>query len=205
MTPFLRLPPAYCCCLLLLAILSGCAAPKSYVVLLPKEGEPPGEVVVSTLEGSQVLNQPWEKVEIRNDLVPPGKPERVGEMNAQSEVLKVLSALPPQPVHFVLFFHFNSTELTAQSQRLLPEIVRCVQQRPAAEVIIVGHTDTVASEPYNYDLATRRARKVLNLLQKMGAAPLRVDLLSRGECELKVQTPDQTSESCNRRAEVTVR
>jgi len=190
---------------LLVAVVSGCAAPQSYVVLLPKDGHSSGEVVVTTSKGQTVLSQPWQKTEIEGNDAQPSKPALVDDPATRSEVLNVLSALPAQPARFVLYFHGNSVQLMAKSRHVLDDIMKVLRERPAPELSIVGHTDTVASESYNFELGRRRGEHVLALLKKMGAAPVRVDVTTRGECELLVQTPDRTAEPCNRRVEVTVR
>ena len=44
--------------------IAGCSGPKSHVVLLPDNGNPSGEVLVTNTHGSQVLNRSWQTTEV---------------------------------------------------------------------------------------------------------------------------------------------
>ena len=46
----------------------------------------------------------------------------------------LLSALPPAPQHFILYFRFESDELTAESRALVPDILRAVKDRPVPKL-----------------------------------------------------------------------
>lgn len=189
-------------CLLGALALSGCAAPQSYVILLPQNGET-GEVTVTNAKGSQVLNRSWQKTEMGED-VRPSAPVQLNEKAVQAELSKVLTALPAPPVRFLLFFPLDSVELTPDSEPLLPEIVKSLKQREPAKISIVGHTDTTGSEAYNERLGRQRAEAILARLRSFGTDPVLVDTVSKGKSEPLVSTPDQTPEPRNRRAEITV-
>ena len=200
----LRRHLSLCCCLFLTIMLSGCCGPKSYVVLLPKDGQVSGEVTVTNAQGSQMLNRSWQKTEIAGADSPPGAPVQADEKAAQAEFSKVLAALPAPAIHFLLYFRLDSTELMPDSRLLLPEIVKSVQQRRPARLSITGYTDSAGTEAYNYQLGRLRAEAVLAQLKSLGADPVLVDTDSRGKSELLVKTPDQSLEPRNRRAEVTI-
>lgn len=189
-------------CLLGAIALSGCAAAKSYVILLPQDGET-GEVTVTNAKGSQVLNRSWQKTEMGAD-APPSAPVQLNAKALQAELSTVLTALPAPPLRFLLFFQLDSVELTPDSQPLLPEIVKSLKEREPAKISIVGHTDTMGSDAYNERLGRRRAEAVLARLRSLGTDPVLVDTLSKGKSEPLVSTPDQTPEPRNRRAEITV-
>ena len=73
------------------------------------------------------------------------------------------------------------------------------------EVAIVGHTDTVGSSAYNRDLSARRAASVADELVARGTNVRTledVELVSRGENDLAVQTGDGVREQMNRRVEI---
>jgi len=184
-------------------LISGCAGEKSRIVLLP--GDHPGEVTVTNAQGSQVLNHSWQSVEIAG---PHGRPESPVELDktaVQDDFSEVLSAMPSSPVHYMIFFKLDSIEIMPESRLLLPEIAKTINNRHPAQLSIVGHTDTVDSVEYNYRLGLLRARTVAKLLTALGAAPVSVEITSRGKTDLLVKTPDQTLEPRNRRAEVTIR
>jgi len=205
--------------LLVALLLSGCAAPKpvivpppeaaaprkSMIVLLPEGDKVSGEVTVTNANGSEVLNQSWQAVEIAGIQDGPGKPVVLQDAAVQDQFGAVLAATPAPPVHYLLYFKVNCAELLPESRLLLPEIARVVQERSPAALSIVGHTDSVGSVKYNYGLGLKRAAAVAELLAREGAAPASVETSSRGKSDLKVKTPDQTPEPRNRRAEVSIR
>jgi outer membrane protein OmpA-like peptidoglycan-associated protein len=189
------------CCLAGTVLLSGCAGPKTMVVLLPEDGKVSGEVSVTTPQGTQLLNQSWQAAEIPG----PAKPVVLDEKTVRDSFAQVLAARPLPAVHYTLYFQLDSVELIPDSQQLLPEIVKVINERQPAELVVVGHTDTVDSVEYNHQLGLRRAAAVVTLLKSLGAVPAISDTSSRGKTELLVPTADQTLEPRNRRAEVSVR
>ena len=116
-----------------------------------------------------------------------------------------LSALPPAPRHFTLYFLFESDELTDESRALLPEIQNTVKERSVAEVVVVGHTDTMGTPQANYELGLKRATTVRDLLVMAGFDGATIEVTSHGEAELLIRTPDETPEPRNRRVEISVR
>jgi outer membrane protein OmpA-like peptidoglycan-associated protein len=175
------------------------------VVLLPESGGHGSEVVVVNSHGSQVLSRPWQAVEIADKSERPASPVVLDEAKVQGIFGKVLSAMPAPPAHYMIFFKLDSAEIMPDSRRLLPEILKAINERQPAELSVVGHTDTVESTEYNYHLGLLRANAVVALLKSLGAAPKYVTTFSRGKSDLLVKTGDQVLEPRNRRAEVTVR
>lgn len=192
-------------CLLMLVLLSGCAAQKSVIVLLPEDGKVSGAITVENTQGSQLLNQSWQSLEIAGPEGRPTRPVVLDEKAVRDEFGKVMAAMPLQPAHFLLFYKQGSAELIPDSQRLLPTIVTAIKERHPAQLSVVGHTDTMGTPEFNYQLGLLRATSLVDLLVSLGAAPARVDTSSRGNNDLLVKTADQIPEPRNRRAEVTVR
>jgi outer membrane protein OmpA-like peptidoglycan-associated protein len=117
----------------------------------------------------------------------------------------VISALPPPPVHFTLYFKFESDELTDESRALLPQILNTVKQRAIPEVLVIGHTDTMGAPRANFDLGMNRATAVFRILIQVGFDPDTIEIRSHGESDPLVKTPDETPEARNRRVEISVR
>jgi outer membrane protein OmpA-like peptidoglycan-associated protein len=175
------------------------------VVLLPDpEGGTVGRVTVSTPSGSVDLVAPRDSTRIVVNR-PPSPVTPISEAEVTRIFGDALAALPPPPRHFVLYFRFESDELTDQSRALLPEILESVKNRPAPDVVVIGHTDTTGASERNYQLGLRRAHMIRNLLVANGLDPSFVDETSHGEANLLVPTKDETSEPRNRRVEITVR
>lgn len=204
---FRRLVPFLCC--LVIVLLSGCAAQKSVtqksvIILLPEDGKVSGEVTVVNAQGSQVLNRSWQSVEIAGAQGLPGAVVQE-ETTVRGVFGGVMSAMPLQPAHFLLYYKQGGTELRPESQLLLPAIVKAIKERHPAHLIVVGHTDTMGTAEFNYQLGLRRATSLSELLASLGAAPAGIETSSRGNADLLVKTPDQTPEPRNRRVEVTIR
>jgi outer membrane protein OmpA-like peptidoglycan-associated protein len=117
----------------------------------------------------------------------------------------VIATLPPPPLHFTLYFRFDSEELTDDSRKLVQEVLKSVKAQPVPDVIVIGHTDTTGSQTSNFELGLRRANAVRGLLIEAGLSASAIDASSHGELELLVPTANDVFEPKNRRVEITVR
>jgi outer membrane protein OmpA-like peptidoglycan-associated protein len=130
---------------------------------------------------------------------------KLSEADVEKIFGEALSALPPPPRQFTLFFRFESDELTDQSQALIPEILAAVKEHAVQDVVVIGHTDTMGTQQANFGLGLKRAMMVRNLLVKAGLDGSTIDVTSVGELDLLVKTPDETPEPRNRRVDIAVR
>ena len=188
---------SYCAFLLLALLLGGCA-PKSYVVLIPSPDGSVGEVVVKGQKGEQVLTKAGQAGSLD------GSALQVEDKQIKQDFGDAMAALPKIPVRFLLYFKTGTT-LTAESESLLPKIVVDAKIRPAVDISVIGHTDTLYTDPYNNQLALKRATKVSELLTQSGLKANSITIESHGKRNLLVQTPDNTWEPRNRRVEVSIR
>ena len=130
---------------------------------------------------------------------------KLSEQDVQRIFGEALSALPPAPRRFTLFFRFESDALTDQSQALIPQILEAVNQHLVKDVVVIGHTDTMGTQEANFALGLKRAVMVRNLLVEAGLDGSAIDVTSVGELDPVVKTPDETPEPRNRRVEIAVR
>ena len=199
------LPPALIAGLLVVA----CASHRNLVVVLPEANGHVGAVVVHAEDSSAVLGTAYAAAAPRRNAA---HPLRAGAMNAR-KVKRIfgntLAALPAAPTSRTLFFENDSLSLTPQSESDLRALLESIKTRKAVEIVITGHTDTVGTDVYNDELSRERADAVkltlLPILKEYGVDAGSVISVGRGKRELLVQTPDQTAEPRNRRAEITVR
>jgi outer membrane protein OmpA-like peptidoglycan-associated protein len=152
-----------------------------------------------------VLDQPGQATRVAAPDQAPEPPKPIDDAELRRLFGDALAVQPGEPGRFVLYFKGDSDELTAESQALLPDIVRDVRVRRAGDVGIVGHTDTVGTREYNYRLGLRRAVRVAALLAALGVDRSLLDTTSHGEDELLVPTADGVDEPKNRRVEITIR
>ncbi len=193
---------------ILLAVTS-CATPKSYVVLMDNADGTVGKLAVSGTkaeasgENSDVL---LSKSRTGVDL--DGKantPYAVDENRIKKDFGEAIAIQPPLPVSFMLYYKAGGTELTDESQALIPKIVETARKHPAPDVSVIGHTDTMGDSEFNEQIGLQRARSVAELIKKAGIQVNDLTIASHGERNLLVATPDNTSEPKNRRVEITVR
>ena len=109
---------------------------------------------------------------------------------------------PRPPKQFIVFFGFNKSNLSAEAQRVVSEAAAAAKQFGSAEIVVVGHTDTVGSPSYNMRLSLRRAGAVKAELSNNGIKPSMIETSGKGEAELMVQTGDGVKEPQNRRATI---
>jgi peptidoglycan-associated lipoprotein len=195
-----------------LVALGGCASapaepsfsrePGSYVVLLPGDDGHTGAVTVSNAQGTALLDRPMQAVEIDGASI---RPTEVSEKQIERDFAGALAARPAPVEVFRLYFRTGEAALTPASERLIAEILDATRRRPAADVSIIGHTDTEGNAPSNERLGLERARWVAALLARRGLHAQEITIASHGERNPLVPTPDETREARNRRVEVIVR
>ena len=190
------------CALALCASLAACT-PTTRVTLLPQADGSASGVVVTTREGQQVLNQPFQVAEV-------ARSGNIGTATTSAEQLRqshpqLLAQRPPAPERFVLEFEPGTSLLTADSQARLADIVARAQARSGGEIVVTGHTDRQGSLEANDKLSLERAQAIRTLLIERGFKSELIDAVGRGEREPVVPTDDEVAEPRNRRAELLVR
>lgn len=199
--------------LLLVLAAAGCVPKKAQtpqpvkpdlIVLLPDPGKTTaGRAFVSNDKGRVDLDEAGAAVIVSRGEAPHSVP--LESKDVQRKFADALASLPPSPQHFVLYFRFDSEELTDDSRRLVQDVLVAVKLRPDPEVVAIGHTDTTGTQSKNVELGLRRANAVRALLIEAGLTPEAVAVRSHGEGALLVHTADGVFEPRNRRVEITVR
>jgi outer membrane protein OmpA-like peptidoglycan-associated protein len=181
------------------------SAGQTLAVLLPDPGDGAvGRAVVSGNNASIELAAARESTSVALTQSP--APVTVmSEADVKRIFGDALAALPPAPQHFMLYFRFESEELTDESHALMPQILQAVKDQPFPDVAVVGHTDTTGTRSGNFELGLRRARAIRARLVEAGVAAPVIDVSSHGEVDLLVKTADDVLEPRNRRVEITVR
>jgi len=177
---------------------------QSQVVLLPDPGaETVGRATVTNAAGTAELDVARASVTTSS-----GKPPTVTILTA-ADVTRLfgdlLSTLPPPPQQFLLYFRFESDELTEKSRALFPKILEALEKRPFPDLAVVGHTDTTGSSASNFELGLKRANAIRNLLVGAGVSANVIEVTSHGEADLLIKTADNVLEPRNRRVEITIR
>ena len=172
-------------------------------VLLPGADGKTGALVVTSEGREQTLRTANAAVKIGT----PGAIETATATPAEITAAfgTALTAQPPRPTSFLLYFPLDSDELTPESQRTIGAILADIGKRPAPEVVVIGHTDTVGTDEYNDRLSLQRAERIRTRLIGRGIKDDSIQANGRGKRELLVPTADQVAEPKNRRVEIVVR
>ncbi|WP_228892788.1 OmpA family protein [Pseudoduganella aquatica] len=179
------------------------SGPKERITLLPSQDGRASAVVVTSSKGEALLDQPYQSAAVDGAavlLVGAGNPADI-----QQRYREQLAALPQRAAVFMLFFETGGDTLVPESAARLPQIKAELAARPAAEVLVIGHTDRVDTMAFNDALSLKRAESVKRWLVEGGVPADAIAVSGRGERELAVQTADGKAEQANRRVEVRVR
>ncbi len=188
----------------LLLTLAACAGQNRFVLLEEEDGSV-GAITVQNQGGSQTIERAGEGTQVASAEAPPSAPEAVSEEEIEQTWGAALQASPLKPRSFLLYFITGTDILTEESRRHLPDILASIQEYPAPEVSVTGHTDTVGRAESNARLALDRAEAIRAELLRVGIDRALISVTSHGESNPLVATPDETDEPRNRRVEVTVR
>lgn len=188
--------------LLVLAAAFGCGGHDRTVLLPDRQGHP-GALVVRTEKGEALLDQPYRAADVRADGLIETKVLDAETVHRQFR--GALSAQPPRPVSYTLYFIADKNELTPESKPVMDQIRTELSRRPFPEITVIGHTDSVGSAAYNDSLSLKRAETMRQMLIEAGISPNLISVAGRGSRERIVKTEDGVPEPRNRRVEISVR
>jgi outer membrane protein, adhesin transport system len=118
----------------------------------------------------------------------------------------VRSPAPPARVNLSAdaLFDFDQHALKDEGRRALDDLYDRIKNVDIDLVLIVGHTDSIGSEPYNDRLSLRRANSVRNYLVSRGADSARIRTEGRGETQPIADNATEEGRARNRRVEVQI-
>jgi peptidoglycan-associated lipoprotein len=102
----------------------------------------------------------------------------------------------------VVYFAFDSSEITSQAAGVLNQHAGLLSSNPAAGVVIAGHTDERGSREYNIALGERRAQAARDYLAAQGVAVNNIRVISYGEERPAAAGTTEDAYAQNRRAEL---
>ena len=183
--------------------LGACSGPREHFAVLANASGETGRMVITPNKGATItLDKVTAAVSVKRG---EAAPTPMTQQALQKQYGAALDAQPKAPVRFTLYFVEGGDELTPESANDMDRVWTEVKQRPAPDVLVVGHTDRVGSVEDNDRLALRRAEKIRTQLLSGDLASDAVNASGRGEREPLVPTPDETEEPRNRRVEIIVR
>ena len=111
---------------------------------------------------------------------------------------------PSYVTYYVVFFEFDSSELSGAAMQTLGEAATTAMEMRPYKILIRGHTDRAGPDAYNMKLSERRALSVASYLIENGAGRFVIHAEGLGESEPIAKTSDNVADGRNRRAEVSL-
>ena len=133
--------------------------------------------------------------------------DQIQAANDEKTIIKV-QQIPLEPKQHVMEevleirFDFDKSTIKPEYEELIRQLATATQNNKNIKVSVVGHTDTMGTNDYNYALGGRRAEAVQKMLIKYGIPASQIVAVSAGEEGLAVQTGDGVANAANRRVRV---
>ena len=102
-------------------------------------------------------------------------------------------------------FDVGSAAIKPQLRAVLDPFVTSLQGDPAAQITVVGHTDSTGSDALNNRLSVERADSVRDYIVTRGVATNRVTTAGRGDREPVADNNTESGRAKNRRVEIFLR
>jgi outer membrane protein OmpA-like peptidoglycan-associated protein len=181
----------------------GCS-PKSTVVLLESK-KVNNSVLVSTNKGEAKLNQVGAYVDLVDKDSAPKKVKTMSKSEIESRFAKALATTPLKPLSYIVYFKFDSTELTEPSKAILQEALEKIKERSPCTVDVIGHTDTLGSSQLNQKISLERAQSIESIIKQQKLEVVSLVAKGFGEEDLLVQTKNNKAEPRNRNVEIFIK
>ncbi|MDR2685660.1 MAG: OmpA family protein [Rickettsiales bacterium] len=130
------------------------------------------------------------------------KEEQETEITLKIQQIPVESNQTIMEEVFEVKFDFDKFDVSPQYREIIKKLATAANANKNMKISVVGHTDTVGSEAYNYALGGKRADAVRRLLVKYGIPGDQIVSVSSGMKDLKVQTGPGVKNRENRRVRV---
>lgn len=101
-------------------------------------------------------------------------------------------------------FEFNSADLMESSFPELDRVIQLLKDNPDIHIEIMAHTDDVGSDKYNYVLADKRAKSVVEYMVINGVDAERLVAKGYGEQQPLVPNTSDANRTINRRVEMKI-
>lgn len=189
----------------IILVVSGCATRGNLFVLVPDPEGKVGSLSVTTEAGTATLDQSREYLSIASAASAPREGKVLKEQKIEKVFGDALSAVPPRPERYLVYFQTGSSEPNAEFPKLLLEAVSEIRARDSRDVSVNGHADRTGTPQQNMTLSLERANRVADALAAEGVNPDILTVDYHGEGDPVVPTEDDVDEPRNRRVEIIVR
>ncbi|MCU0445508.1 MAG: OmpA family protein [Microscillaceae bacterium] len=104
-----------------------------------------------------------------------------------------------------IHFEYDRADLRAESFPELDKLVKMLKNFPKAEILILGHTDSLGTLEKNQELSQARAQSVKNYLLQFGIKESRISTRGLGETQPIATNATPAGQQLNRRVEFILR
>jgi outer membrane protein OmpA-like peptidoglycan-associated protein len=133
------------------------------------------------------------------------RPPEVDDMQlAAGDVPGFNYPIPVVRVRFAeqVFFDFNKDSIRSDADKILDVIAENMKRDvPDAQLTILGHTDAIGSDAYNFDLSRRRAESVMEALADRGVRLGQMSTVAVGKTQPIAPNTSDEGRARNRRVE----
>ncbi|NNE56411.1 MAG: OmpA family protein, partial [Flavobacteriales bacterium] len=82
-----------------------------------------------------------------------------------------------------ILFEFDQDVITDESKEQLKSVLKTMEKHGISFMEIIGHTDVIGEDGYNFELSKRRAQAVIDYMADKGIDPSRLQISWRGALE----------------------
>lgn len=104
-----------------------------------------------------------------------------------------------------ILFASDKATLTSASKARIDQALPAIKSSSSTNMEVVGHTDSRASNDYNFELSVRRAQAVADYLVSAGVPSSRLSVIGKGESDPVADNSTSEGRAQNRRVEVIAR
>lgn len=103
-----------------------------------------------------------------------------------------------------ILFDFNKADLKDAARTNITNLATSMKNNPETNIMVIGHTDNVGSDSYNYTLSERRAQSVKDFAVTNGVSSSRITIQGKGKTEPIADNSTESGRAQNRRVEIVI-
>lgn len=103
-----------------------------------------------------------------------------------------------------LLFEFGKASLSNEAKQNINNLASSLNKYPNTNIMVIGHTDNVGSDPFNLNLSRERASSVRNYAMEQGVDANRLKTEGKGESEPIASNDTDSGRAQNRRVEIVI-
>jgi len=103
-----------------------------------------------------------------------------------------------------ILFDFGKSNLKDAARTNIANLAASMKNNPQTNIMVIGHTDDVGSDSFNYTLSEKRAQSVKDFAVANGVSSSRVNISGKGEAEPIADNTTESGRSQNRRVEIVI-